>query len=84
MLTAAAPPSEFVAPHGIDEAAPPEDAPEPVLPVPGAPEEDRVGGVLRPPDGGVLDTGDEVGLPSSVAPSPSGPERGTNGALIFD
>jgi serine/threonine protein kinase len=85
VLTAAAPPGEFVAPDGIGEAAPPGDAPEPVLPSPGASEEDSVGGVLRPPDGGALETGDEADLPqSSVAPTSSGPVRGTNGALIFD
>jgi hypothetical protein len=85
VLTAAAPPGEFVASDGIGEAAPPGDAPEPVLPIPGASEEDSVGGVLRPPDGGALETEDEADLPqSSVAPTSSGPVRGTNGALIFD
>jgi eukaryotic-like serine/threonine-protein kinase len=85
VFAATSPPTQFVAPAAMGEAAPAADAPEPVLPVPGAPEENRVGGVLRSPDGGVLDAGDAVEVPaSSVAPTPSGPDRGTNGAFIFD
>jgi serine/threonine protein kinase len=68
------------------EAAPRGQAAQPALPVAAVPKSGQLdSGVSTQADGGVPETRDSLDVPlPSVTIAPSGPARGTNGALIFD
>ena len=70
---------------GVADAAPHGEAPHAAVPGAAAPGDLVDSGVAQQENGAALDPGAPTDVPSPGVAAPlSGPERGTNGALIFD